>query len=205
VEPPISVATSECCDAHQRLLATVAGLDDATARQPSRLADWAVGHVLTHLARNADGHVRRLEGALRGEEVPRYGGGMDQRNREIEHGAYRPASQLVDDLANSAWRLEETWDRCERAGWPHADLLASDHWPTTGSPLRRLREVEVHHVDLGLGYEPTDWPRVYVDWELPLALKKVPQRLADPGDAQRLLAWLTGRADALTTRLNAWM
>jgi hypothetical protein len=45
VEPPISVATSECCDAHQRLLATVAGLDDATARQPSRLADWAVGDI----------------------------------------------------------------------------------------------------------------------------------------------------------------
>ena len=47
--------------AHARLLALLrdrAGALDGGA--PSRLPDWTVGHVLTHLARNADSIVRVL-------------------------------------------------------------------------------------------------------------------------------------------------
>ncbi|MGH3666152.1 MAG: maleylpyruvate isomerase N-terminal domain-containing protein [Egibacteraceae bacterium] len=190
-----STAIAACRAAHQRLLSTATSIDDKTARRPSRLPGWSVGHVLTHVARNADGHVLRLEGALQGKEAARYPGGSDQRNREIEEGAGRPAKELVLDLANSARRLEETWNRSEQAGWPSAHLLAEDRWPTSESPLRRLREVEVHHVDLGLGYQATDWPDDYVRWELPLALEKLPQRLSGPTDSRRLLAWLIGRSE----------
>jgi maleylpyruvate isomerase len=161
--------------------------------------------VLTHLARNADSHTRRLEGALRGEDIPRYPGGSEQRDREIESGSTRSAAELLADLTESAQRLEDVWHRSEQAGWPHPHLRGEDHWPTSGSPLRRLREVEVHHVDLGLGYTPTNWPDEYVTWELPRALDHLPQRLSPP-DTQRLLAWLIGRADlprALT--LDPWM
>ena len=184
-----------CTAAHQRLLTTLAGIDDSDARRPSRLAGWSVGHLLTHVARNADGHALRLEGALRGEEVPRYPGGQEQRNREIEEGAERPAKELVRDVAESAERLQETWSRSERASWPNSQWLAGDRWPTSGSPLRRLREVEVHHVDLGLGYEATDWPDEYVLWELPLSLEGLPERLSGSTDARRLLAWIIGRSE----------
>lgn len=183
-----------CHAAHRRLLETVAGMNDETVRKPSRLPGWSVGHVVTHLARNADGHASRLEGALRDEEVPRYPGGPDQRDREIEEGAARPVRELADDLAGAAARLEEVWTRSEEAGWPNAHLLAGDRWPTTESPNRRLREVEVHHVDLGLGYEATDWPDEYVRWELPLSLDALPDRLTRPEDSRRLLAWLIGRS-----------
>ncbi|MGH2701530.1 MAG: maleylpyruvate isomerase N-terminal domain-containing protein, partial [Actinomycetota bacterium] len=182
--------------AHQRLLTTLAGVDDSAARRPSRLPGWSVGHVLTHLARNADGHALRLEGALRGEEVPRYPGGSEQREREIEEGAGRPAKALVTDVADSAARLEETWNRSEQADWPNSQWLAEDRWPTSESPLRRLREVEVHHVDLGLGYEATDWPDEYVDWELPLSLEGLPERLSSSTDSRRLLAWIIGRSQS---------
>lgn len=111
-----SAAIAACRAAHQRLLVTVSGVDDETVRRPSRLPAWSVGHVLTHLARNADGHVLRLEGALRGEEVARYPGGPEQRDRDIEQGAGRPATELIADVADSAKRLEVTWDRSERAG-----------------------------------------------------------------------------------------
>lgn len=195
MEPAPSVAMAACRTAHERLLATAEGLDEDAVRGPSRLPGWTVGHVLMHLARNADGHAHRLEGALRGEEVARYPGGVDQRNGEIAAGAGRSARELADDLARSARRLEEVWDRSERAGWPNAELLATDRWPTSESPLRRLREVEVHHVDLGLGYLPSDWPDDYVDWELPLALEGLPERLPAPADRGRLLAWLIGRSD----------
>ena len=193
-EPSTGAAIAACRAAHERLLATVSRVDDETARAPSRLPGWTVGHVLTHLARNADGHARRLEGALRGNEVARYAGGVEQRDREIEAGAGRPARELIDDLADSAKRLEDVWSRSEQAGWPNADLLATDRWPTTGSPLRRLRETEVHHVDLGLGYEPLDWPDDYVNWELPHSLDRLPRLLAGPADSRRLLAWIIGRS-----------
>jgi maleylpyruvate isomerase len=191
-EPDAAVAV--CQAAHRRLLSTAARIDDRTVRQPSRLPRWSVGHVLSHLARNADGHVRRLEGALRAEEVARYPGGNVQRDREIEEGASRPAAELFADLTTSAKRLEDTWDRSQQAGWPNAGLLASDSWPTSASPLRRLREVEVHHVDLGLGYEASDWPEDYVHWDLPLMLEGLPDRLSGTDDARQLLAWLFGRA-----------
>jgi len=45
--------------------------------------------------------------------------------------------------------------------------MGDTHHPATGCPPHRLREVEVHHVDLDLGYQPADWPAEYVAWELP--------------------------------------
>jgi maleylpyruvate isomerase len=182
-----------CQAAHARLLATAARVTDGQARSPSRLPGWTIGHVLTHLARNADGHARRLDGALRGQDVPRYQGGPAQRSGEIDAGAPRPAAAILADLAAAQDRLELTWERSTAAGWPHPDLRGDDHWPTTASPARRLREVEMHHVDLGLGYEPADWPGDYATWELPLLLATVPARLQQGDDARALVAWLSGR------------
>jgi maleylpyruvate isomerase len=106
----------------------------------------------------------------------------------------------------SVQRLEDVWSRSAIAGWPNRHLLADDQWPTDASPLRRLREVEVHHVDLGLGYTHEDWPEEYVRWELPLALERLPQRLRGPADRRRFLAWLIGRADQLgDLELDPWM
>jgi maleylpyruvate isomerase len=204
IELPAAIGMSQA--AHQRLLVTAGTIDDATVGQPSRLPGWTIGHVLTHIARNADGHTRRLEGALNGIEVPRYPGGPAERERDIQAGAARTARQLYEDVDESAQRLEATWARSAAAGWPNAQLLATDHYPTTGSPVRRLREVEVHHVDLGLGYDVTDWPDEYVAWELPVALERLPKRLASEKDAHRLLGWLTGRSPNLDSiKLPPWM
>lgn len=195
-----------CRQSHRRLLETAGRVDDATARQPSGLPGWTVGHVLTHLARNAEGHTRRLEGALQGNDVPRYPGGSEQRDREIEDGAARSAGELLRDLEESIQVLEDVWARSEQAGWPNAELMGDDRFPTTGSPSRRLREVEVHHVDLGLGYQVTDWPDAYVEWDLPSTLARVPGRLVGDKDAQRLLGWLTGRTSTPEgVALRPWM
>ena len=48
--------------ATERLLLAVAGWDDASVAEPSRLPGWSRGHVLAHLARNADALVNVLEG-----------------------------------------------------------------------------------------------------------------------------------------------
>jgi len=203
-DPEAAVAI--CRDAHSRVLTTVAGLTDDQVGSPSRLPGWTVGHVLTHIARNAEGHSVRLEGALRGEDVPRYPGGGGQRDADIAAGASRSADEIVADLRAVQRHLEMVWVRCIDAGWPNREFLSRDGWPITSSPARRLREVEMHHVDLGLGFEPSDWPAEYVDWELPIVLASAADRLPDGGDRQLMLAWLTGRDDLPpSTRLDPWL
>jgi maleylpyruvate isomerase len=194
-----------CQAAHSRLLSTVAGVSDEQVRRPSRLPGWTIAHVLTHIARNADGHVRRLEAALRGQDLPRYPGGPAQRTSEIAEGSARAAAEIVSDLTAATAQLEQMWARSAAAGWPHHDLRGSDQWPTVASPSRRLREVEMHHVDLGMGYEPTDWPEEYVQWELPMVLATVPGRVRQREDMQGLVAWLSGRgAMPATIELDPW-
>ena len=87
--------------AQRVLLERLEGLDDTTARRPSRLPAWTVGHVLTHIARNGDSLAWRLEGSARGEVVDQYPGGAPARAEAIEAGAGRPAAELLADIAAS--------------------------------------------------------------------------------------------------------
>jgi maleylpyruvate isomerase len=200
-----SAAIELCRAAHGRLLRTVATLTDGQVGSPSRLPEWTIGHVLTHLARNADGHTRRLEAALRGEDVPRYPGGNAQRDTDISHGAGRPAGEVLDDLRVAQVRLELAWDKSTSAQWPHPEFRGHDQWPSTASPVRRLREVEMHHVDLGLGYEPSDWSAEYVAWELPMLLASVPERVQRLEDSRDLVVWLAGRGPIpRAIELDSW-
>jgi maleylpyruvate isomerase len=188
------VATIVLCQAaHSRLLTAVQDVTDDQVRGPSRLPGWTIAHVLTHIARNADGHALRLEAALSGENLPRYPGGTPQRNSDIADGAKRLATEIVADLSAAQARLDRVWERSVAAEWPHRELLGDDQWPTTASPSRRLREIEMHHVDLGMGYEPSDWPEEYVKWELPMVLATVPDRVHREADRRHLVAWLSGR------------
>jgi maleylpyruvate isomerase len=71
--------------------------------------------------------------------------------------------------------------------------------------VRRLREVEMHHVDLGMGYESSNWPQAYVEWELPEILATVPERLPASDDVRRLVAWLAGRGSVpVAIDLEPW-
>lgn len=72
-------------------------------------------------------------------------------------------------------------------------------------PFHRLREVEVHHVDLGLGYDATRWPDAYVARELPRAVATLPHRLQDPVARRQLVAWLLDRGDEpVGLELDGW-
>jgi maleylpyruvate isomerase len=179
--------------AHRRLAATVAEVTDDTARAPSRLPGWTVGHVLTHLARNADSHSRMLEGALAGERLHQYPGGREQRRADIDAGSNRPASELRADVEASAQRLEAVWEAMTETAWAGGGLFEDGGpWPAPLIVFLRWREVEVHHADLGLGYEPDDWPDGYVAVELARQLAALPARL-DGAQHRRLTAWLLGR------------
>lgn len=194
-----------CRAAHRRLRATLGRLDDDVVRTPSRLPDWSVGHLLTHLARNAESHVRILRAARAGEHVEQYPGGRAERNGDIEAGAGRSAAELADDVTHTAQELEDAWVAMTPEAWAGHGLSGGRPWPCRQLPFYRWREVEVHHVDLGLGYDLAEWPEPYVEAELPRVLAALPQRISDADARRQLLAWLLGRADQPgNIQLEAW-
>jgi maleylpyruvate isomerase len=184
---------------HAALLDDLAGLGDDGARAPSLLPGWSVGHLVTHLARNADSVTRRLAGAARGEVVDQYPGGPAGRAAEIEEGAGRPAAELVADLRSAHERLDAAIDAMPAGAWAHATRsVDGDERPAGALPFGRWREVEVHRVDLGLGHRPADWPPELVAALLPDTLAGLPGRT----DPAALLAWALGRGGPPT--LAAW-
>ncbi len=139
-------------EATKRLEQTAAETTDDQARAPSRLPDWSRGHVLTHLARNADGLRNLLVWARTGVETPQYPS-VQARNDGIEAGAGRRAAELAADIAESAAQFAAEAARLSGADWTVqvAGVRGSGH-PAWFTLWRRLSEVEIHHVDLGLGY-----------------------------------------------------
>jgi maleylpyruvate isomerase len=153
-----------CTASHARLQATIDGLSDDDVRRPSLLPGWTIGHVLTHVARNADSHVRMLEGAARGEVVQQYA--PDQREREIDEGAGRPAVELVEDVRAAHAALEAAWAALADDVWATGlTRVRAGEVPVAQQPLRRWREVEFHHADLGLGFTYADFDPTYVTRE----------------------------------------
>jgi maleylpyruvate isomerase len=158
-------------------------LTDGWARQSSLLPGWTRGHVLTHLARNADAIARTLAGAARGEKIPMYDGEA-ARDADIRAGADRPLQQLVEDVVGSARRLDETWSGLSDTEWLGEALTRTGPLPALRLIGMRWREVEIHRVDLADGYGPGDWPASFVAPLLPSLLD--PDRIG-----QRLPAGLT--------------
>ena len=208
---------------HRRLIGALSQLADDDAHRPSLLPGWTVGHVLTHLARNAESHVRMLDAAARGEVADQYPGGNAQRAADIAAGAGRPAADLVADVMATVHALEAAWRSTPAEVWSAGvGRMGGGLVPVAELPFLRWREVEIHHVDLGLGYGVADWPDAYVEAELARSLASLPARLAPgaavtlhatdtgetwtvpegatdarpvTGDRRLLLAWVVGRAE----------
>lgn len=211
-----------------RLLAEI-GQPGLEISRPSLCPGWTVGHILTHLARNADGLARSAEGAHRGEMVPMYDS-AEARNRDIEAGAGRPRPELVADVTRSAARLRDAWAAMTEADWagqwPHhrVGLL-----PLHAQPDMRLGEVLIHHVDLAWRYGPADWPPAFVADVMADAAAELARRLPEgagvdvratdtglelavgsgaagrvtvAGPASALAAWLVGRPGAALPALS---
>ncbi len=189
--------------AHERFMASVDGLDDEGARRAIALPGWTVGHLLTHLARNADSHTRRTEAAGRGEQVEQYPGGHAGRTAEIEHGAGRPAVVLVADVESSAATMMSAWRGAPDEAWSNLTRdVGGRERPLRALPYRRWQELEVHVVDLDRGVTHRDWSDDFVAAQLAKLRREGPERRLPPGasmpapgllDERDELAWLYGR------------
>jgi maleylpyruvate isomerase len=206
-------------DATRRLVEALAGADDAWCRAPSRLPDWSRGHVLTHLARNADALDRLATGVAEGRSPTMYGP-EGTREAEIEAGAGRPADELVDDVRTSAERLTSTCRGLPEQLWDVVtEWRAGRRQPLRAIPVARLVELELHRFDLDAGYAPADWPDASTDLLLGAALVRLagapgaprvrllvdgqtqprgsddPEAVTVSGPGPELVTWLTGRGD----------
>ena len=192
-------AVAACAASHQRLHATLERALEAGAldpRAPSKLPGWSVGHVLTHLARNADALRGMVEGATVGEQRLMYPD-QEARNADIEAGSGRPTPALIDDLRRASWALESSWARLDAAAWAGAGRSWIGVMPVAHFPWRRQREVEVHRADLGLpGEGPETWDPAWVAADLRRRLAdrggELPEAVA-AAEPWRRLAWLFGR------------
>jgi maleylpyruvate isomerase len=143
-----------------RYLQALTVLDDESVLRPSVLPEWTRAHVVAHLSRNADAFTRVLAQAAAGEPASMYPS-SEARDADIEETVRsHDLAGLVEDATASVARLTDAFWTCTAdPATPYARTAGAE--PTfaldTLGPRRRA-EVEIHHADLDLGYEPATWP-----------------------------------------------
>jgi maleylpyruvate isomerase len=162
----------------RRVLRAADALTDAQVAAPCDLPGWSRAELLTHLARNADGFRMLAEAAGAGEVGVMYPGGPEQRARDIAAGRSQPAAAVLRDLRRAVDALAEVWQRLSDSEWDAAGRMATGEYTVRDTVSIRLQELEVHHVDLDVGYTPTDWPVAFVGRALDRALRTLPARAA---------------------------
>lgn len=143
--------------AHLRGLMARMG-DDAFAAR-SGLAGWSRAHVLTHIARNADGMINLLTWARTGVETPAYPS-VDARDADIESGATRPPAAIREDVVDSSDRLAQAVREMPEKAWAATIRnVQGVEIPATDIPWIRAREMWIHAVDLDVGASLVDLPQ----------------------------------------------
>lgn len=225
----IPMLTRNVREAHERLGRTLSTLDDDALPKRSLLPGWTRAHVLAHLARNAEAMSRMMAAAMTGEIADQYPGGSQARDADIEAGAKASVAELTEDVRKTARTLDETAERMTPDAWQRpVRFLSIGEQPAARTIWTRWREVEIHHSDLGLIYNPSDWPDAFVEEYLSGELRRLPERLPaglsvilrvdgyegtyGPADAPPMTlsgqpwavyAWLTGRVEQANAGLRA--
>ena len=150
-------ADLEAVDRHtERFLATVRSLDPGLRRAAQPLRGLDPGHVLSHVARNADALLNLVTNATTGASTPMYAS-PESRDADIEAGARRPLAVQASDVEASAARFRAAADGLTDEV-ADVKLAARNNTSVRARflPFMRLREVVFHHVDLDAGFAFAD-------------------------------------------------
>ena len=167
------------------LMRTAAGLDDESIRGASLCEGWTRAHVLSHIARNADGLGNLASWAVTGTPRAMYEA-PEARDADIVAGSTRGAQEIFTDLEDSAARFAAA--ATGLAGAPEqAEVEMRGGRTVLGGqlPTLRLMEVVFHHVDLEAGYTFADADPGFV-------------KRAVTNSIERIMA--SGRAPSVTLR-----
>ncbi|HEU5267535.1 MAG TPA: maleylpyruvate isomerase family mycothiol-dependent enzyme [Jatrophihabitans sp.] len=181
----------------------------------SSLPGWTNGHVLAHVARNAEAITRLLTWTRTGVETPMYAS-VEARNADIERGAGRPLPAQLADLRATAADLDAELAAVPDDAWSTAVRMVSGRTISGAEvPWLRVKEVWLHAVDIGAAV--TELPPDLVTELLGDVVAGFDARADVPGlrlldassgteftvgtgdvdvrgDEAELLAWLTGRS-----------
>ncbi|KIZ18092.1 maleylpyruvate isomerase family mycothiol-dependent enzyme [Streptomyces natalensis] len=210
-------------EATDRLLVSAGKLDDEAIAEPSLLPHWTRGHVLAHLSRNADALTNLLTWARTTVRTPMYASDT-ARDADIERDAGRPLAAHLEDLRESAARFDAAARALPEERRAYEVEMRNGVIERAGRlALRRLAEVELHHVDLGVGHTVDQLLPGFVDGYLDLLAtvkfaghKELPTLelhtqggrhwrtgggapgaapVVVTGAAAELVGWLSGRSD----------
>jgi maleylpyruvate isomerase len=202
--------------AHLRGLMERMGEDAFPA--PSGLPGWSRAHVLSHIARNADGMINLLTWARTGTPTPAYPSAQ-ARDADIEAGARRPPAEIRADVVESSDRLADVVRAMPDKAWSATVRnVQGREIPASDIPWVRAKEMWIHAVDLDVGAAFTDLPGpmlralvadvaatlgsaadcpavrlVAEDPHLTLDLGKGGERIEVRGPAAAITGWLLGR------------
>ncbi|MGL5406102.1 MAG: maleylpyruvate isomerase family mycothiol-dependent enzyme [Propionibacteriaceae bacterium] len=205
---------SRILEATQRLLGATISITDEQWQQPTLLPGWTRAHVATHLASNADSLSQLIDQICDGIPNPCYQlASLD----DLERGSERQALELQIALDTATNNLSKNSLRLDNAqSQVLVTLPDGNRIKTKDLPLAHLFEVEIHHVDLNIGYTIDDIPNQVAYWILLWASQKLANDYPElsvqlapmgapqielgkfpheslAGSPQALLGWATGR------------
>lgn len=184
--------------ATERLVGIVHELDEVSVRGPSLLPGWTRAHVISHLARNADGCVNLMLWARTGVEHPMYTSRAD-RDADIEEGSQRGHQLLVEDLMAASARFAAAAEVMPGRAWS-AEVVSAPGKPIWAHEVLRARllEVWVHLADLDFRFGFADIPCPDVEQLLEDTVRQfggrpdVPPLRLEAELGQRRRAWTVG-------------
>lgn len=203
-------------EATQRLIRTVDALDDTAWAEPSALPAWTRAHVVAHLTLNAEGLAGALAGIVTGEPAPMYSS-QDARDDEIAELAARDPGDLRTRMLGATTEFGDAMAAVPDDAWSARieRVPGGRTFRASSVPGMRLREIEIHHVDLAAGYSRDDWELSFATGLLDAMTKR--ETAVEPfrvhasdvdrtwtfgdggptvsGTAAALAWWLTGRGD----------
>jgi maleylpyruvate isomerase len=161
----INVLLDAVNESHAHIERSLEGLTDEQARADSLLPGWTRGHVVTHIARNADALVNLTVWVRTGVETPMYPS-REVRAATIEAQSGRPASELIADVHEANRRFMAAVEGLSDEDWKKTWGGPDDEQPAAEILRMRRTEAEVHHVDLDLDYTLAHWPEDFVEYLL---------------------------------------
>lgn len=166
--------------AAEEFMRNISALTEGQIRAASLLPGWSHCHVIAHVALNAEGFVAVAGAPDDRRPALMYPGGTAQRDQDIAMLAQSTTGELLK-------RSRESNDSFIQAWCPAPSIrecaTAEGHPVFSSSAVlsRRLRELQVHLLDLNIEGVGTDlWLPNFVDADLELQWPTVAQRTSEP-------------------------
>jgi len=189
-----SLEPDHMTEAGQRLVRTVDRFTGDDWAAPSLLPGWSRAHVVAHLALNGEALRDVLHGVVERNPVAMYAS-PEQRDTDIEELAAADHADLRGRLLAVLTTFQEAMVSLPESAWDgrFERTPGGQELPLSALALMRVREIEIHHADLGVGYTADQWPTKFAEVVVDGMVKRLdpePSFRVTPLDSER--SWEVG-------------